>query len=174
MRNHCLINFAVEQGSFRIWQFIQLIPSMYFTRTLYVTTSAQNKRKWAGAIWGSLYQDILLGNTFCSRFDRKQAGKGQFPLDLPVCFWISIPGITRMAFIYLAQVQMPTYLVLLSSTRRLTGVGLMDIRVIQTQWVLILNFFGTLGGEFDISGLSSGSPKLRQVCVMKLVLSIQR
>ncbi|EOA94080.1 hypothetical protein Anapl_15109 [Anas platyrhynchos] len=40
--------------------------------------------------------------------------------------------ITRMAFIYLVQVQIPTYPVLLSSTRRLTGVGLMDIRVIQT------------------------------------------
>lgn len=44
-----------------------------------------------------------------------------------------MPGITRMAFIYLVQVQIPTYPVLLSSTRRLTGVGLMDIRVIQTQ-----------------------------------------
>lgn len=54
-----------------------------------------------GVTWVPLYRDIPPGNTFCSRFDRKQAGKEQFHLDLPVCFWICIPGIARMTFIYL-------------------------------------------------------------------------
>ena len=87
--------------------------------------------------------------------------KEQLLLDLAEHFWIFSLGIVIMAFNYSVQVQMPTYLGVPSSTTWLAGSWLMGVWVMQSPSLVILHFFGMVGGEFNISEFTLCPPKAR-------------